>query len=1676
MSSDKNLLVSWEFLLVKLVLFATLFVAFDKPCGSVIGKIALEQKGYDLYSYNIGAQKVYALAVGPRGKSTDERGVWIQKDGSFLLPNLPVGEYTIKLRAPGFASQYINGVFVDEGKVTKMKSPITMELLDPSVTIAASTRVYTTKEKPKLWINAYGGTLATVDVYKTDFLKFLNQCSKASIDVNSNLDLYKPSDSKDLNFKESPVATMSRKLELDPSDWSYADFQLDKPLPPGDYVAKVKLKTQQSDKSSWDLLWFSVTDLGLIVKQAPDKTVVRAIDLNTLRPRANVNLSVIDRRVNASALKQAVTDTNGFATMVTGKNLPANLTGSVLIAGRQGEDHAYSDASWWQGRAGQYRTYFYTERPIYRLGQTVSFKGIARKFDENGFHNPKGGLPVTLIIEDPDNQKLAEQHLRTNEHGTFNGAFTVPADGHTGAYQVTAKYPDDTQTYSSFEVAQYRKPEYQVAVTPTTPRVIAGSTLKARVKATYFFGAPVASAKVKYSVYAGNDWQARENLLPRPEYYSFFDDWGDDADYSYASDFICEGYAQTDDAGEAVIEFKTKELKPPTDGPYSNDYQDKRYKIEAEVTDISRISVVGSGSASVVAGDFALFVNPKTYVAKSGEAINVDINAINYDGSPAANKEVNLRLMRWVWDQAKSTYRGVDLTDQTSATTNDKGTASVSLSTKDSFPTETYYITAESKDSKGHTIYDNESIWIASANYPYTLSTEEARVEPLSLKLDKSVYKPGDIARLMISTPTTGKEGAEAIFSIEGKRLYSYKVVPLTATATLVEFPITSEYAPNAFVACTLVDKKHQFYNQSQILKVSPEDNFLNLNITTNKPKYKPGESVTYTVKATDAKGKPAANTEVSLGVVDESIYSIRPEAAEDIRKFFYRMQENWVNTACSFPHSYSGGPDKSEPRMRKDFRDTAAWLPDLVTNKDGIAIATIKLPDNLTTWRATARAIGMETNVGDTINKIISTQDLIVRLALPRFFTEGDDAFITAIVHNYTDKTENIDLQLSASKQYKLGRPATQTLTIKPDKAERFSWSVTVAQPGDSLVSIVARGKTSGDAMELHLPVRSLGISSFLCQSKIITEENKTVSLPLSPNNPAAQNIQWKLSLAASSIGPVLGNFDTLIDYPYGCTEQTMSRLVPSIVAMKLNKDLGQAITSSDKERFRRVYEKSMQKLAEHRHADGAWGWWQYDDSDPSMTSYVLEGLMLLKEVGYKVDDTWISEGKTWLSKNAKELFKQLSDPKQVDVYGTTRSRRIDLARMLLVLSRNGEKTPNNVRNWFTKNIETMQPEELTYLTLAIVQSDKSNKAAQSFYDRLISLANSNGDMLDWDHTRALLNKIKIKANEDDYTYQFTGVETTAAALETVLVMDGQNSARIESIKKWLLLQHDKDGWENTKTTAKVFLVLLDEELRARKSGIAANTNYTVSVNSSQTPTLSELIPLHELLAFTNDNHYDADSTLTKIIPSATRSSSNNIELKKQGPGRLYLTNMITYTRKLHPGELVNEKSLPGNLSIKRSFYRLKPTAIASDGTTHFNLEPIANNTVRAGETVLMKVSVNSPVALPYIILDAALPSGAEVLSDDPRADLINGSGNDSGNSGAVETDWGTWWWSHQDVLDDKIVFFAKTMPAGKCEFQTLVRMELPGKFQINPLSLQGMYTDRVRALSTLDSLTVKE
>lgn len=1663
--NPRSRIVTWELILLKLLLLAMVGVYLEHPVGSVAGRISLEQEGFGIQTYNIKDNKVYAMAFGPRGGASLERGVWINNDGTFRIDQLPKGEYQIKVRATGYATEYVNGLFVEDGKVSTIAKPVRMALVEPNLTIASDIRVFTTKEKPHLWVNASATKRVKIQIFKTDIMKMVKDQSlkKWGYEFGSNFDLYRNNTNKLMKpfAGQEPVAVLNRELSQDDTDSSRADFMLDKTLPAGDYVAFAQAEGFNASKNTNALSWFNVSDLGLIIKQAPEKTLVRAIDLNTLKPIAGTKITLSKGKDEGSALVlSAMTGADGFAECPLPPAVMSQSSLSLLVMGASGQNLAYGPMSYWRNASEKNKTYFYTDRPVYRLGQTVYFKGISRTQEPKGFRNPGKDVKLNIAIEDPNNEELFKGVLKTSDHGSFNGIYTIPADGKTGAYQINITYPDGTTANETFEVAQYRKPEYLVEVKPLLPRYVAGQKVTAKIRANYFFGAPVANATVKYTVYSSTDWSSRWNLKSRPEYYSFYDDWleGDDAYYEdYGGDYIKEGTATLDANGEALVEVETKKADSVSDRPYSSEYNDKKYKIEAEVTDISRMTVVSAGTAKVSAGDFCLFVTPDTYVAKVGEKLQASVQAVDYDGKPVASQEVSVRLSRFPWDSSKDQYRGEEIVAETTGTTNAQGNLTSTFFCKDQFATDTYFITARAKDKSGNQIADQGSIWIASQNYPYVREGKSAQQEPLSVRLDKTIYKPGEVARIMISAPVNGKEGADAIVTIEGPTIYSRRIVPMTTTAQLVEIPLNESYAPNVFVSVALATKKHQFQTQEKMIKVSPANKFLNVDIQTDKKRYQPGETVNYTISAKQANGSPAKNVELSLGVVDESIYSIRPEFVEDIKKFFYAKRSNMVQTICSFPAQYSGGPDKIEPRVRKDFKDTAFWKAELTTDDKGVATAQVKLPDNLTTWRATVRGVTMGTEVGSAINKVISTQDVLVRLALPRFFSEGDKSAVTCIVHNYSEQEQNIKLSVNMSNQLKTTEPLTVNFKVAPEKAYRHSWPVNVDSPGSVLISVKAVGDTRGDAMEMRLPVRALGIPAFVAKSGVLTSASEEFKLPLNFDDKTQTNRAATLTMASSSIGPVLGSFDSLIDYPYGCTEQTMSKLMPSIVAFQLHKNLDMPISVEQKKKFNDVYKQSMQKLKDHHHADGGWGWWATDSSNLYLTSYVVEGLLLLKDCGFAVEPDLITTGKTWLEKNTLELQKQLHAPGLVPRSDNYREERTDLARALFAISLTGATPDKGVVTSMSADVNQLTPEALSYMTLAL-KTKNMDAQANIFYKRLLELSNQNGDMQDWDHTIKMASKFyghKVTSAYVDYSYRFTGVETTALALRAVLAMDPGNSERTESIKRWLMLQRGKNGWENTKTTSEVFMALLKDDLVNRTK---VETNFSL-----------EGLLANKAFAHLNFDPQSRYAPETKIkLPTA---GDTEIVLKKEGAGNLYYTFLQTFFKKLLPGQSTEEDALPKGLKVTRKFFRLQTVAKASTGVLHFKTIPIEGGKIKAGETVLMKVYIDTPVSVPYIIVESPLPSGSEVVNDHKEGALEGET-----TASPIEGDWGAPWWTHQDVLDDRIVFFGTTMPAGKSEFHTLLRMEMPGQVQLNPVNFEGMYTKNVRGYSMVDALSITE
>ena len=237
---------------------------------------------------------------------------------------------------------------------------------------------------------------------------------------------------------------------------------------------------------------------------------------------------------------------------------------------------------------------------------------------------------------------------------------------------------------------------------------------------------------------------------------------------------------------------------------------------------------------------------------------------------------------------------------------------------------------------------------------------------------------------------------------------------------------------------------------------------------------------------------------------------------------------------------------------------------------------------------------------------------------------------------------------------------------------------------------------------------------------------------------------------------------------------------------------------------------------------------------------------------------------------------------------------------------------------NWVVAHYDQLPPEALSYLTLALKKAGRQADA-QKCYDRLISFANVHGDFVDWEHTPELIARLCKKGYWDEYTYRYTGVETTALALRAVLAMEPTNTTRIEAIKQWLLIHRGKDGWGNTKTTAQVFEVLLDEELLS-KAG--KHIDFTTDISLSQK--LLKEYTFNDTTAYQDEQHLD--------LPIANH-VRGDMTISKKGTGRLDWSTMLTCFRSMKHGDQVAEKATPQGLKLTRQFFRIVPEKMKEDG-----------------------------------------------------------------------------------------------------------------------------------------------
>lgn len=1360
-----------------------------------------------------------------------------------------------------------------------------------------------------------------------------------------------------------------------------------------------------------------ISDIAFVSKTFNEGRLIYVTDRKTGEPVENAEVEIFS---NKKVVQNGTTNSEGIYQYQSNKK-EANRT---LIFVKKGNDFSLSDPYFYRSYASNLGAcYIYTSRPVYRPGQKVSFKAIIREIKGNLYELPSSNKSIQITIKDNKKNELFNRYLKPNEFGSVNGEIDLPDEAALGNYQIIANY-DNRKYYSYFKVDKYKKPEYEVKVKTDKKYYTKGDVIRAKVDAKYYFGSPVSKGKVEYHVYRTRyfvPWYDTSYSW----YYSSYE--GDEYSYSRTQE-VASGYnIKLKPDGTAEIVIDTKKINARYKDRYNyRRYQeaDYRYRITATVSDQSRRNISGSSSALVTRSDHHLTISTKKWCYEKGQNVDILVKAKYFEGGYVKNKEIEIELLQEKWEKdKKGKYRYKEyVVEKKIIQTDDRGQAELNYTPKDSMY---LVVKAKSKDKLGN--------WTSKKRYIYIYSSgmgdSDGRIsDAIKIITDKSDYKLGETAKVIFNTPV--KKGYILVTG-ESKSIPFSKVLEINNKRAEIDLKIEDAHTPNIWIAASLIFN-NKLYQDSKEIIVPPIHKFLNVQVLSNKKQYKPGESAEFNIVAKNAKGDPV-KAEVSIGIVDASIYAIARDRTSDIRQFFYSKKYNGVSTSSSLHFrfwnsfknkelmtrlqskqniglaSYKEDDNLKQAKIRKNFKDEILWLPAVQTDSDGKAVVNFKFPDNLTRWRTTARVITKDTYVGNVTHKVIVRKNLMVRMALPRFYREKDKAILSTIVHNYLKSPKKVHLSLEAKGLNVLDK-GKKIVNVPSNGEVRVDWNVEADVPGKAVFLAKALTDEESDAVQKSIPVLPHGMKSLDSMVQELRKDNdELVQHVVLKDNYIKNFTELEINMAPSVVIAMNTAIPYLVKEPYGCVEQTMSKFLPLVLVDDIVKKVGYSDANLTN-KINTYYKTGIERLYHLQHSDGGWGWWTNDETHPYMTAYALSGIIMAKELKRSVKQSVINRG-------VKSLQNQL------------KNNKLDLATriyMLKALSLAGKGAKSEIEKVY-KDKSKLNPHSKAILTQLLIK-EKEMVKAQVLMKELVDEAKKGQRGSYWE------------GKGWKYNWRNDSEETTANVVRAIAMVDSEQTV-ISPAVQWIMSQRRDNRWRSTKSTAIMIHALYD--IASRRKEFSANYTADVILNGNKYKTIQVGEDNKSLKAY------------NIVIPEKDLNSGINIvRIEKNGSGSLYYSSTLRYYEQKDWFEAKDN-----GLSVSRKYYRL----VKEDDGGEIRYRKVeVRDRVVSGDVILVELHCNTKKkGREYVIIEDQLPSGCEVVRND-KGYTIEGSQRYKGYRS-----WRESYYASREVHDEK-VGIAKTFiykPNFKLEY--LIRAEIPGEYKVMPANLSLMYFPEVNGRS---------
>ncbi|MBN2497543.1 MAG: hypothetical protein JXR96_23320 [Deltaproteobacteria bacterium] len=1304
-------------------------------------------------------------------------------------------------------------------------------------------------------------------------------------------------------LKDFPLVDMWREwIESPDGEWSYLDVAVNT-FAPGVYL----LEGVYGHEVGYTVV--IVSKLAVLTRQSGQRLLVYAVDpaLGTPVPDAQVELYTAGK-----LMAKGETDSEG----VWCKDIP--LTREMVVFASKGASFAILDPTYHPANLFTRKVYLSTERPVYRPGQDVFFKGIVRAYRDERYRIDETVRQVELSAQDPNGHEVFSAKLPIKESGAFDGRFPLAEGASLGTYRLVARL-DGKDYGGEFKVKEYTKPEYKVRIQTPGSACISGEKVSATVLANYYFGPPVPDAKVKVSVYRTR----------------FYVPWWVDADYAwYYSDAeyrntmretIVEKEGRLDAQGRFAFDFDTRA-----------DSLDYTYGIEAVVTDASEQAVSGHARIQVTRARFRLSLEPEHLLQSPGSEARIRVRSTDFDRRPVpADVQVTVRA-RQGGDPDKAAE--VELLSKP-IRTGPKGEGWLEFTPPKSG---TYTIEARAEDAKANTVDARARLFVTSqgGDIPYV-------PEEMEIIADRRSYSVGDSARFLLLTPHAD---SHLLVTVEGGNLYRHAVVKARGFSAVYELEIEPEQTPNFFLRAATIFEGSLFERRLDIV-VPPREKLLDVSVRTDKPEARPGEQVRFEVLVRDHAGRPVENAEVALAVVDEAIYGLSPEIAVPISRFFYHRKRNNVRPTSSLDFRFYGYGQDSKDRMaaleyrepvvpgsfkalaavevRKHFKDTLSFEPYLKTDGDGVARCTLSVPDNLTAWRGTARAITAETQVGQGTGSLRVSKPVLVRLAAPAFLVEKDACTLAVMVHNYSDQAQRLQVLLESGGGEIVLEGKPMSLEVKPGAMASALWTGRAAGAGTAVLRARAEGSRFSDALEHRLPVLPYGMEQVLLAGGSLDDGSSQAKVELSvPASAAEGSTRAELSVSTGVAPAVFAAVRYLNDYPYHCTEQTMSRFLPDLLVAKALGEEGLTHRRLDEELPRQIH-AGLARLAALQHSDGGWGWWFDDPTHPFMTAYVVHGLAMAGRLGWKVDEEMLARG-------VKRLKRFTSD---------RRLNPTERSYLLYSLALVGEKYESMLQKLAAQGELTEYGKAV--LAMALLEMGKRESAAKLAGQ--IEMAVHTDPRGAWwgDDSRS--------------GWEVDPVETTAAVLRALLAAQ-PDSVNLPGAVRWLMAVQERGHWRSTQDTSMAVFALVDYLKKFGQREYAAKVTTSLNGKAFEPRSLGKA------------DIFKPSVALLHGVPA--RAGTNTFELSREGKGLLFYHAAVSYFGREDP---IREQG--SKFRIQRSL-KMITRQVAGDGWK-LGLAPLGAR-VQPGDLLLVQLDLQASEPADFIMIEAPIPAGSQPVERD--------------------------------------------------------------------------------------------